>query len=478
MGISQFLSVLWARKWVALLVFLLTVGTTVAVSLMLPKKYTATAALVIELRPDPVGGMLFANIGASSYMATQVDILASDRVARRVVENLRLSENPQLRDQWMEATQGVGSIDSWLAGWIKGGLEVQPSRESNLINVSYTSPEPRFAAAMANAFVQAYLDTTLDLRVDPARQYSTFFDSRAKELRDALERAQAKVSDFQRDKGIIATDERLDIETARLQELSSQLVALQAVSAESNSRQALARGESADRLPEVLNSGLVSTLRADLGRAEARFQELSSRLGENHPQLVEARASITELRSRLNAEMRRVSGGASVANTINRQREAEVRASLELQRAKVLKLKSLRDESAVLIKDVENAQRAYDAVLARRDQTNLESRTTQTNAQSLTQASPPSTPSAPKIVMNTLLSIVVGAMLGIAAVLLLEFLDRRVRVPTDLIDALGLPMLGVMPRPAQRRGLFGRPAPTLLQQRILGQLPRPSGRGA
>lgn len=473
MGINQFLSVLWARKWVALLVFVLTVGTTVGISLMLPKRYTATAALVIEVRPDPVGGMLYANVATASYMATQVDILLSDRVARRVVSNLKLSENEQVRQQWMEATQGVGSFDGWLGGYVKEGLNVQPSRESNLINVSYTSPDPRFAAAIANAFVQAYLDTTLDLRVDPARQYSTFFDTRAKELRDALERAQTKVSDFQREKGIIATDERLDIETARLQELSSQLVALQALSAETASRQALAQGSSADRLPEVLNSGLVSGLRADLGRAEARYQELSARLGENHPQLIEARASINELRARMQTEMRRVSGGASVANTINKQREAELRAALEAQRTKVLRLKSLRDDSAVLIKDVENAQRAYDAVLARRDQTNLESRTTQTNAQTLTEASPPGTPSAPKILMNTVLSVIVGALLGIGVALLLEFLDRRVRVPTDLIDALGLPMLGVVPRPAQRRGLFGRPAPTLLQQRILGQLPNP-----
>ncbi len=474
MNFSQLLSVLLARKWLALLVFLLTVGTTLGISLWLPKKYTATAEIVLEMKADPIAGMLLPHLATASYMATQVDIFQSDRVARRVVANLRLTENPTVREQWLEGTQGQGSIESWLAGSLSKNLDVKPSKESNLIRVSYSAQDPRFAAALANAFVQAYLDTTLDLRVDPARQYSTFFDTRAKELRDQLEEAQAKVTAFQRDKGIIASDERLDIESSRLAELSSQLVAIQAISAESGSRTAIARGANADRLPEVLASGLVQTMRADVTRAEAKLQELNTRLGDNHPQVIEARANVAELNARLNTELRRVSGGASVANTINRQREVEIRASLEAQRAKVQRMKSLRDEGSVLLKDVENAQRAYDQVLARRNQTTLESQTTQTNVTPLTQASLPTAPSSPRVFLNTLLSIVVGALLGIGAVLLMELLDRRVRVVTDLTEALGLPMLGVMPRPARRRNLLGGTPVTLLQQRILGQLPSPS----
>jgi chain length determinant protein EpsF len=474
MNINQFMSILWARRWLALAVFLITVGATLVVSLALPKKYTASAAVVVEMKGDPIVGMLFQNMGAASYMGTQVDIFNSDRVARRVVTNLRLNENAKIRQQWLEETQGQGSFDAWLAGSLKGGLKVLPSRESSLVNVSYTARDPAFAAAMANGFVQAYLDTVLDLRVDPARQYSTFFDSRAKELRDQLEQAQSKLSAYQKQHGIIATDERLDIETSRLNELSSQLVALQAIASESSSRNAQAIGASGDRLQEVIGNPLISGIRGDLARAEARFQELTSRLGDAHPQVVEARANITELRSRLAQETRRVTGGVSVANTINRQREAEVRASLEAQRAKVLRMKEQRDEGSVLVKDVENAQRAYDQVLARRNQTTLESQTTQTNITSLTQAAPPVEPSSPRIFFNTLLSIVVGMMLAVGSVMLLEIVDRRVRIARDLTEALGLPMLGVLPRPARRRGLFGRPSTPLLAQRVLGQLPHPA----
>ena len=471
MNLTQFLSILKARWWVALLLLLLTVGTTLGVSSVLPRQYTATASIVIDVKPDPIAGQ-FAGMLAPSYMATQVDIIQSERVARRVVRNLRLADNPQVRADWLETTGGTGDIEAWIAGRFSANMDVKPSRESNVISVSYRAPDPGFAAALANAFVQAYIDTALELRVDPAKQYSTFFDQRAKEAREALEKAQARVSAFQKEKGIIATDERLDIENARLSELSSQLVMIQTLSSESGSRQAQARGESADRMQEVLNSGVISSLKADLSRNEARLQELNSRLGDNHPQVVEAKANINSLRSRLDAETKKVTGGIGVTASINRQREAELRAALDSQRGKVLRMKAVRDEGAVLSREMEHAQRSYETVLTRLNQTSLESQATQGNIFVLGQAAPPSGPSSPKVALNTVMSAVVGLLLGIGAVLGLEMLDRRVRAFEDLTTAVGLPVLGVMPKPTATFKL-GRQRLSLMQQRLVTSLPAP-----
>lgn len=471
MNLSQFLAIVRARWWVALLVFVVTVGSTLAVSLLLPRQYTATATLVIDVKPDPIAGQ-FAGMLSPSYMATQVDVIKSDRVALRVVRNLKLASNPQVRADWLEATGGTGDIEAWLSARFKPNMDVKPSRESNVITVSYTAPDPGFAAALANAFVQGYTDTALELKVDPAKQYSNFFDLRAKDAREALEKAQARVSAFQKEKGIIATDERLDVENARLSELSSQLVMLQALSSESGSRQAQAQGASADRIQEVLGSGLISQLKAELSRSEARLQELSSRLGDNHPQVLEAKANINSLRGRLDTETKRVTGGVSVTATINRQREAEVRAALDAQRAKVLRMKAVRDEGAVMVREMENAQRSYEAVLTRLNQTSLESQATQGNIFVLGQATPPAGPSSPKVLLNTALSIVIGLLLAMGAVLALEMLDRRVRAFEDLTTALGLPVLGVMPKPTAQFKL-GNKRLSLMQQRLVTSLPAP-----
>ncbi|MCU0922036.1 MAG: chain length determinant protein EpsF [Burkholderiaceae bacterium] len=437
----------------------LTVATTVVVSLLLPRQYTATATIVVDFKPDPVSAVVFGGMASPAFMATQVDIVRSERVALRVVRNLRLAESPEVRAQWQEATDGEGTIEQWLIGLFQKQMEVVPSRESSVIGISYTAPDPRFAASLANAFAAAYIQTVLELRTDPARQYSTFFDTRAKEARDALEKAQNAVSAFQKARGIIATDERLDIENQRLNELSSQLVTLQAIASESISRERMAQGAQADRIQEVLNNPLINQLKADVTRNEARLQELSTRLGESHPQVLESRATLAELRSKLDAETRKVTSGVGVTSTINRQREAQVRNELEAQRAKVLRMKAVRDEGLVLQREVDNAQRSYDAILQRFTQTSLESQTTQSNVNLLAQAVPPVEPSSPKVLLNTLLSIFLGTLLAVGTALLLELMDRRVRNVDDVVGALGLPVLGVMPKPgAKLRLSAARPA--------------------
>ena len=476
MTFGQFLSILRARWRIALLVLALTVGITLGVSLVLPKQYKAVASVVVDFKPDPVSAVVYGGMASQGFMATQVDIIQSDRVAQRVVRNLKLNENSQVRQQWQDETGGQGSIESWLATVFSRQMDVVPSRESSVIAVSYKAADPRFAAGLANAFVQAYIDTSLELRVDPARRYSSFFDTRAKEAREALERAQTKISTFQKDNGIIATDERLDVENARLNELSSQLTALQAIAAESASRQIQAQGAQGDRLQEVLGNSIVGQLKADINRGEARLKELNTRFGENHPQVLETKANLAELRSRLDAETTKVTGGITISNTINRQRESEIRASLEAQRAKVLRLKAVRDEGTVLQRDMENAQRTYDAVLQRFTQTSLESQTTQSNVNLLTQATPPLEPASPRIGLNTLMSVFVGTMLALGTALVLELMDRRIRGLDDAVTALGLPVIGVMPKPGAK-GRAGLTQLSLMQQRLMAPLP-PTGKGA
>jgi polysaccharide biosynthesis transport protein len=121
---------------------------------------------------------------------------------------------------------------------------------------------------------------------------------------------------------------------------------------------------------------------------------------------------------------------------------------------------------------MESAQRSYETVLARLNQTNLESQSTQGNIFVLGQAAPPGEASSPKVLLNTAFSVVIGIMLAIGAVLALEMLDRRVRAFEDLTATLGLPVLGVMPKPNAHLKL-GDKRLSLMQQRLVTSLPAP-----
>jgi polysaccharide biosynthesis transport protein len=282
------------------------------------------------------------------------------------------------------------------------------------------------------------------------------------------------LSKYQQQKGIIAGDERLDVENTRLNELSSQFTAVQAISAESAGRQAQAQGPNAERLPEVLGNAIVGSLKADINRGEAALQQLTTRLGDNHPQVQEARANLAELRERLKAETARVTGSVTMGNSINRSRQNDIKAALDAQRAKVLQMKAVRDEGMVLIREVENAQRTYDAILARVTQSSLESQATQSNVNQLTVAVPPLEPATPRVLLNCVLALLLGALLAVIVALVLELRDRRVRNLDDLVLTLGLPVIGALPKAGSKLLPGGRTS--LMRQRLLAPLPQP-GKG-
>ncbi|MCB1907324.1 MAG: chain length determinant protein EpsF [Rhodocyclaceae bacterium] len=444
MTIQQFLLILRARAWLVALITVFAAALAVAASLMLEKQYTAETSVLVDVKGgDPLPGVGVPAQFLPGYMATQVDIINSDRVARRVVERLKLDQSPLAREQWLADTAGAGDIRVWLADLLKRKLEVRPSRDSTVVHIGFTGSDPAFAALVANAFAESYIDTNLELKVEPARQYAKWFDDRTSSLREKLEAARGRLSAFQQEKGIVATDERLDVENARLAELSSQLITVQAQRVDSHSRQA--QTGSAETLPEVMQNSLIQSLKADLARNEAARQQLAARLGRNHPELARANAEIASLRERVAAEVRRVASSIGTTTRVNDQRESEIRAALEAQKQHVLELKGQRDQIAVLQRDVENAQQAYDMVTQRLAQTSLESQNQQTNVVVLTPAVAPIEHSRPRTVLNVVVATFLGLLVGISSALLRELADQRVRGVADLADTLDMPVLGVIP---------------------------------
>ena len=439
MNFTQFLLILKARSLVALLALGVTVATTVVVSLLLPESYTATNTLVVDAKAkDPVTGALLPAQLMPGYMATQVDILKSQNVALKVVQGLTRPDNAQLKADFHDATQGQGSIQHRLADLRLKQREITPSRESAAILVSFSGADPRFAAVVANSFAQAYIETNLQLKVEPARQTSVWFESQIKGLRDNLEQAQSKLSTYQREKGLIASDERIDVETARLAELSSQLVGAQSQTFDSTSRQ----NQSGNALAEVEQNPLIQGLKRDLASGETKLAELSQKVGKNHPQFQRMQAEVDSLRAELSAEMKVVTRSVGTTAKVAKGRESELRAALAAQKARVLSFKQQRDEASVLIREVENAQRVYDTALQRFNQSALESQNTQTDVVVLNPAIPPLEASSPKVLLNTVLAIFLGGMLGIGLAFLMEMIDRRVRSSEDLTSALDIPVLG------------------------------------
>jgi chain length determinant protein EpsF len=453
MSFLQIIQILRAHWRVALLtpvlVFLLALGFT----LQLPKQYTASTSLVIDVKTDPIAGALMPNVGSPAYMTTQTGIIQSDRVAGRVVSLLRLDRNPIAVERWQEETAGKVPIESYWGSLLRKGLVVEPTRGSNIISLTYTGQDPKFAAAVANAYAQSYIGVTIDLRVEPARQYAAWFDERLKELRGNLEAAQTRLSAYQQEKGIVVADERLDQENARLNTLMGELAAAQAATAASVSRFKSSKDAMS---PEVQQDPVVQSIKNELARAETRLAEISLNVGENHPQRVQIATQIAGLKQQLDEETRRVTGVSAASTRVSAQREAELRTLIEAQKQRVLSLREERDRLAFYVRDVESAQRAFDVVTQRMSQTSLESQFDQTNVRVLSPAVEPIEPSGPKLARNAAAALLVGILLGAGLAVGLEFLDRRVRTPEDLAVAENVPLLGMLAAKPEQIGLKER----------------------
>ncbi len=448
MNPTQLLSILKAHYKASLAVALLTIVSMITVNYFLPKVYTATTSVYVDSKSAEATATMMMPIN----LGTQLDIINSDRVARKVVRTLGLDESAAVRDQWMAATGGKGSQGNWLAELMLRGLRVTPSRESSVISISYSGAEPAFVASVANAFAQAYIDVTLELKIDPARKYSRWFGEQGQTLRDNVEKAQAKLSAFQQEKGLVAGDERMDTESARLSELSSQLIRAQSEASDVRIKQRTSTA--GEVLPDVVGNTGVAALRSEIGRQEAKLQETGVNLGLNHPQYQRMQSEISALKQRLDAETKLVTGGLTVTTTMGNDRVANLEAALAAQKRKLLLLKNDRDQLAVLQRDVEAAKNAYDMVNRRFTETTLTSQATDANVSVLSPATVPLEPSFPKKIEKVaMMAVAIGLLLGIATAFAIEKLDRRIRSTEDLTETMQLPVLGTISRDNEPRRL-------------------------
>ena len=198
--------------------------------------------------------------------------------------------------------------------------------------------------------------------------------------------------------------------------------------------------------------------------------EVSAIVGKNHPTRVQLEAQIGELKEQIAAETRRVSGGASVTKRGSGQKIEELKTLVAQQKQQLLSLRSDRDQINVYLRDVDTAQRAYDAITSRVGQLNLESQNNQANTRLLSPAVEPLQPSKPKILNGVLASLLGALVAGLAIALGIELMDRRIRDPEDLMAIPGVPVVGVLRPAGSKRPVFRRlltslpaaPSPPLL----------------
>jgi succinoglycan biosynthesis transport protein ExoP len=454
MKFDALMQILRSRLWIILIAPFGAAGAALLFSMSEPPTYAANATIVLDYR-KPLEGELAGEllpVGLqSSYLATQVDIIKSRPVAEKVSEKLGLTDSATWRGRFAGAEAGSGSFRDWLLATLTESLQVNVLAENRLIDIWYTDPDPSLAADIANAFVDAYRQINKQLNQGPALETAQSVEAGLGKLRAELEMAENKVSSYQARMGIVGSDERLDVETANLNELMRQRL-----TADFNLRAAEGRLNAAQEHPsqrsaggagaEVLGNGLLQNLQVAMARKESEVAERATSLGDRHPEMRQLRAELQSLREQLAAETEKVVGGIRGEWLQARGLADSAQRAEADQKNRLMEFKHGRDGLQPLLRELESARASYDRALGMYSEYAMHSNLNQTNVSVLARAQAPSTPIAPDLVMSVGGAFLAGLIVAIGMVILWEMVDQRVR-GTEEVSDLGIAgYLGALPK--------------------------------
>jgi polysaccharide biosynthesis transport protein len=419
-------------------------------------------------------------------MQTQADILQSEALALKVIKDLGLEQNPDFKPHF--------SAIGWLMGRMSPGgpadppnasIENSPGRRihvllvfshhlkvrviagTRLIEVHYTNPDRRVAAAVVNHLVQALIDYTFQTKFAATNQVSQWLEGQLGDLRKQSEQLQTRVVALQQGSGIFGvggTDpqgkpviyspvlDRLQQSTAQLSQVQMNRVLKAAVAevvktgnAELISQLSGTSIGSASSQGVMNSLGLIQSLRLQEATLQAQINQDASQFGAAYPKLIEERASLKGVQQSLQDEVKRIAERAQNDVEVASKAEQGARAAYEGDRAAAEKLNDKSIEYAILSKEADQSQELYQDLLKRLKEAGILEGLHSSNVTIVDYGTPPSRPSQPMVPLYLALGAGLGIFFGCCAALLVDAVDNKIQ-GTEEIEALQLPLLGIAPQ--------------------------------
>lgn len=446
LSFAQLFAILKARKFTIFIALALTVVATFVLTEFLPKSYTATAELFIDYRAnDPLAGRQFSPVLDESYMQTQVDMIKSEEVANQVIEVTKMMSRDSVKK--MIEKDGEAKVRSLLVESIGKELEVVLRKSSRVVELRYSASSANYARDALNAAIQAYMDLVLRISSAPAKSRQEQYSVQLETLRHELDQIQTSITEYQQKYGIVDADERLDMGSRQLNELSSKQTTIQGLRLEANSKhraiEAMVKsGVPASEIPEIALQRGIPELRLRLADLERQTAEVGSVYGRNHPKFKIVLAERDILVQRLNRESQVALNAALMEERRFDQQAQTLSSEIQDKQSKLLEMKKHRDVIGSYQRQMESVQKIYNSAVQKYDELLIASNVNSPSLAVLRWAVAPYTHSKPKLRSNLMMSLPVGLLLGLGLVFLTELSGRRLRHVDDLERELNIDVLG------------------------------------
>ena len=473
--LREHLKILRKRMWLIAGVAAGVVLLGVLYLLLAPRIYRAEASIIIEAGGSRVLGDKTdaVDFGPTDYWSnkeyfeTQYKVLASKEVLSRVVAKKGLArdldflgvagiENEEKRAEALEKADPVKILSE--------NMRVEPVKNSQLANIVVEDRDPVRAAELANAIIEAYIESSLDTKQDGTRAASQWLSDQLQDLKGKLETSEVALYEFRKENDILATsiEDRQNINSQRLVALNESLtrvmaqrVELEAAIAEVNRVEKEQKNDPfwALSLNRVATHPTLTKLREELVKQESEVAGLTERYLENHPQLLASKEKLNVLRSRMAEELRNVVSSLKSQYREVKTTETELSNLIEGLKREAFEINKREIDQRKLERETENNQRLYDLVLARLKDSDLAVMMKASNVRLLDAAEAPIAPVKPRPALVAALSLLLGALGGVGLAYLAEMLDNTLKEEEDIENVLQPPFLGLGPSGARAAGM-------------------------
>jgi len=490
----DYVRVVYKRRWLAIPAFLLVFSVMAFNSMRQTPIYRSQAQLLIEKDAPTVARldqMFQSQEGWSSdeFYQTQYRILQSRSLAKRTIDQMKLWDAPKLgngpepKSQISPTGIAWGLVDTTLglvkrpfksaeppvqpivreqasadesaaqAGRISeflGGLEVFPVRNTRLVEIRYKSTDPKFAADAANALAAAYIQQSMEFKLNTSKEAGDFLSDRLAEQRKAVEASERALQAFREQNGTVTVAEGTSsIAVQRLTDLNSALIKARTErlnkEALYNQLKSMQASGTIDTFPAVLANDYIQGLKTSLSEAQREQAQLSERYGDVHPEMIKARAAVQTANAKLTTEISKVVEGVNNEYRTAFAQEQSLQGALSSQKNEAIQGNKMGIALSVLQREADSNRQVYESLLQQTKETGIAGERRATNVRVVDAAETPRGPVSPNLRSDITFAFVAGLVFAIGLAFGFEYLDNRIKTPQELKAHLGIPFLGMVP---------------------------------
>ena len=461
-------SILRRRYRVVVLSFLTCVILAGLYCVVKHARYEAIARISVgQEGTDPLSieNVLPTGMDLDSKLQTQVKILTSDSLAWTIISDLRLDQKvafagtkPASKPEGLLTAEGapISSVgDFQRAGLLEAfsrSLKVSAIPHTSVIEIRFRNPEAKLAAQVVNRLSSAYVERNFRTRYDATMQASSWLSKQLDDLKTNVEQSQTNLANYQKQKGIIGSDENNNLTLSRLDDISKRLTDAEADRITKEARYRLAQTGNPDLIGSLVPDVVLPTLRSQEADLKSQLATAQSKYGDAYPKVIQLKNQLAQVDTSLHKEMADITTRFKNEFEASAKSASEIRAAFDAQKERAYKESESFSQFAIMKREVETGRDLYDGLLAKLKEAGVTASLKSTNIEMIDSAAVPVKPVEPNIPIALLLGIAAGIVTGVGGAILIDNTDQTISTPEDVETIAALPTIGIVPRIAEKEG--------------------------